>query len=190
MLQSMRPQNTPLEPSSTATGFAGILAAFTASGAQRPHDGIDNLEDDIATLSYERTLQAHARSRPTDLGPSDFSHYPGTQSSAPPPDQTSTPELPDPAPGTNKPEHARKCASVTVRMSLAEHAQLQQRAAEADLTVSAYLRSCTFEAEALRTQVKQALAALRIQQPSARSPLPFGHRWLRFLHRPKTGAAS
>jgi len=36
-----------------------------------------------------------------------------------------------------------------------------QAGREAGLTVSAYLRSCTFEAEALRAQVKEALAELR-----------------------------
>jgi hypothetical protein len=46
-------------------------------------------------------------------------------------------------------------------MSKAECAQLHKRAAEAGLTVSAYLRSCTFEAESLRAMVKDALAQLR-----------------------------
>jgi hypothetical protein len=54
-----------------------------------------------------------------------------------------------------------KCASVTVRLSQAECAQLRKRAAEAGLTVSAYLRSCTFEAESLRAMVKDTLARLR-----------------------------
>jgi predicted DNA binding CopG/RHH family protein len=52
----------------------------------------------------------------------------------------------------------RKSASVTIRMTQEECDQLQQRAVAAGLTVSAYLRSCTFEAEALRAQVKAALA--------------------------------
>jgi hypothetical protein len=46
-------------------------------------------------------------------------------------------------------------------MSKAECAQLHRRAAEAGLTVSAYLRSCTFEAESLRAMVKDTLAQLR-----------------------------
>src|ERR1700677_3463737 len=46
-------------------------------------------------------------------------------------------------------------------LSRAECARLHQRAAEAGLTVSAYLRSCMVEAEALRAQVKQALAELK-----------------------------
>jgi hypothetical protein len=59
---------------------------------------------------------------------------------------------------------AKRSASVTLRLSAAECAQLKQRAAEAGLTLSAYVRSCTFEAEALRAQVKQALKELRGQQ--------------------------
>jgi hypothetical protein len=46
-------------------------------------------------------------------------------------------------------------------MSQAECAQLHRRAAEAGLTVSAYLRSCTFETESLRAMVKDTLAQLR-----------------------------
>jgi predicted DNA binding CopG/RHH family protein len=58
-------------------------------------------------------------------------------------------------------ERNLKEASVTIRMSKAECAQLHRRAAEAGLTVSAYLRSCTFEAESLREMVKETLAQLR-----------------------------
>jgi hypothetical protein len=58
-------------------------------------------------------------------------------------------------------DSSRRQASVTLRLSQAECAQLKQRAAEAGLTVSAYIRSCTFEAEALRAQVKQAIQELR-----------------------------
>jgi len=58
-------------------------------------------------------------------------------------------------------ERHRKNASITIRMSQAEYEQLHARAAEAGLTVSAYLRSCTFEAESLRAQVKETLAQLR-----------------------------
>jgi hypothetical protein len=49
-------------------------------------------------------------------------------------------------------------------MSQAECAQLHSRAAEAGLTVSAYLRSCTFEAESLRAMVKDTMAQLRSAQ--------------------------
>jgi hypothetical protein len=58
-------------------------------------------------------------------------------------------------------ERNLKDSSITIRMSKAECVQLHRRAAEAGLTVSAYLRSCTFEAESLRTMVKDTLAQLR-----------------------------
>jgi len=57
-------------------------------------------------------------------------------------------------------ERNLKKSSITIRMSEEECEQLHQRAAEAGVTVSAYLRSCTFEAEALRTQVREVLSQL------------------------------
>ena len=57
--------------------------------------------------------------------------------------------------------HSRKTASVTIRMSEAECDQLHRRATEAGMTISAYLRSCSLEAEALRAQVKTVMAELR-----------------------------
>jgi hypothetical protein len=65
-------------------------------------------------------------------------------------------------------ERNLKEASVTIRMSKAECAQLHRRAAEAGLTVSAYLRSCTFEAESLREMVKETLAELRAATSEAK----------------------
>jgi hypothetical protein len=58
-------------------------------------------------------------------------------------------------------ERDLKDSSITIRMSKAECAQLHSRAAEAGLTVSAYLRSCTFEVESLRGMVKDTMAQLR-----------------------------
>jgi hypothetical protein len=63
-----------------------------------------------------------------------------------------------------------KCASITIRLSEAECAQLRQRAAEAGLTVSAYLRSCTFEAESLRALVRETMAQLRAATTAAARP--------------------
>jgi hypothetical protein len=77
-------------------------------------------------------------------------------------------------------ERNLKCTSVTIRLSQAECAQLRTRAAEAGLTVSAYLRSCTFEAESLRAMVKDTLARLRTGAP-AEEPVvsaPTGRSWL------------
>jgi hypothetical protein len=67
-----------------------------------------------------------------------------------------------------------RSASVTIRLSNRECVQLRQRAAEAGLTVSAYLRSCVLEADSLRAQVRQALAELRLagksEKPTASNP--------------------
>ena len=63
-----------------------------------------------------------------------------------------------------------RTASITIRLSEAECAQLRQRAAESGLTVSAYLRSCTLEVESLRAQVKDTLAQLRAPKPTAPEP--------------------
>jgi hypothetical protein len=48
--------------------------------------------------------------------------------------------------------------------------QLRKRAADAGLSVSAYLRSCTFDAESLRAQVKDALARLRAGESTGKAP--------------------
>ena len=59
----------------------------------------------------------------------------------------------------------KKSASITLRMSSAECAQLRKRAAAANLSVSAYMRSCILDAEMLRAQVREALAELRAATP-------------------------
>lgn len=62
-------------------------------------------------------------------------------------------------------------SSVTIRLDKAESAELRARAAEAGLTVSGYLRSCIFEVEELRTQVKQTLAEMR-STPTPQASVP------------------
>jgi predicted DNA binding CopG/RHH family protein len=69
-------------------------------------------------------------------------------------------------------ERNLKDASITIRLSKSECAQLRRRAAEAGLTVSAYLRSCTFEAESLRAMVKETLAQLKTVADQAKSAPP------------------
>jgi hypothetical protein len=79
-----------------------------------------------------------------------------------------------------------KRSSITVRLSETECAQLRQRAGDAGLTVSGYLRSCTFEVETLRAQVKEALAALRTGGSTANqaAPVPVRRSWLRWVPMP------
>jgi hypothetical protein len=188
MLHSM--QQPEQNDSSTSPNFAGLLAALTSPAPKygdgsSPHEkdsapawNDDALADDIATLSYERTLRTHASyeaAAPGDwsltqqvaapepipssnaLSPEAVPNQPGATPSASSWSEDTEPEISL----SSTLEQNRKCASVTIRMSKAECAQLHKRAAEAGLTISAYLRSCTFEAETLRAQVKETLAQLR-----------------------------
>jgi hypothetical protein len=159
----------------------------------------DDWADDVATLSYERALRTHARyhsggptdqslTEPADAGPI---HLPTRI-----PDRIQEPFAAGspatshtaPRPSANKqPENAHfplarelKCSSITIRLSQAECAQLRTRAAEAGLTVSAYLRSCTFEAESLRALVRDTMAQLRSATTAARPTAPVPPRISRF----------
>jgi len=125
--------------SEASPDFAGALAAFAAEAAAPSGDG---LADDVTILSYESAVRAQAG---FDL-----------VEAAPLPEEND----PDQASRTGK-----KSASITIRMSHAECAQLRKRADAASLTVSAYMRSCILEAETLRAQVKEALAELRAATP-------------------------
>jgi hypothetical protein len=68
-------------------------------------------------------------------------------------------------------------------LSRDEDAQLRRLAAEAGLTVSAYIRSCTFEAEALRALVKDTLSQFRAAGPSPQQDTnpPNRRRWSAFF---------
>lgn len=177
------------QPASTehAPTFAGMLAALAAPGQKRPPArDLGGFEEDVATLSYERALRAHTRYRASDATDRALTQIPDAEAlhfdefplgagiSAPQsgvaqpgivPEVDAELEADSGSPTGNEARSESdtnlKCASITIRVSKAECAQLRQRAAEAGLTVSAYLRSCTLEAEALRTQVKETLAQLR-----------------------------
>ena len=194
-------------PSSAPASFAGLLASLTAPVPKTAWNN-DDLAEDVATLSYEHALRAHSRYTPAD--PIDWTipqaagsigdqtnDSPSGDSALPP--QTAALWA---APGwgeETRPESAesfsatleqnKKCASITIRLSKTECDQLRRRASQAGLTVSAYLRSCTFEAEVLRAQVKDVLAELRtatvpVEQGSAPTPLrSWFKRFLRFIPR-------
>ena len=148
--------------SPNASTFAGLLAALTApepgpeTNSAWPSDG---LEDDVATLSYERALRAHARYRRAEADDRSLTQAPEPATFPAVPPLAAAQDLPRPAPSLF--ERNLKSASVTIRMSQAECDQLHQRAAAAGLTVSAYLRSCTFEAESLRAMVRDTMAQLK-----------------------------
>ena len=144
------------------SGFADFLAALASPAPASPKTQWNDiaLADDVATLSYESALKTHAR------------YKPAAEPLAVPSSAFAT-EHATPAPVSSFSIAAReshpseivsgdlKSASITIRMSQVECSKLKQRAAEAGMTISAYMRSCTFEAEALRGQVKEALAQLR-----------------------------
>jgi len=189
MLQPMQ-QSSPTQPSPSLSDFAGLLATLASPPPEAAEDAplwnTSDLGEDVATLSYENALSAHARYRPLDRGVDNGAN-----------DQVEWP-LPlrnaraasgieaaikgaeaDAAPLASReivPDRDLRSASVTIRLSKAECAQLRQRAAEAGMTVSAYLRSCALEAEVLRAQVKQALAELKAGSKTAEEPGSRGAR--------------
>lgn len=191
MLQIMQQPAEPA-PSPVSPNFAGLLAALAAPDRKPvPAWDDDELRDDVATLSYERALRTHARYRSAGLTDRSLtqSAYPGAVGSDPeslpnaypsgqtPIQQAASPLRADPESGNahNRlplSERNVKRASITIRLSQDECAQLHERAAEAGLTVSAYLRSCTLEAESLRAQVKEALAHMRSGVPTASQTSP------------------
>jgi len=126
--------------------FASLLASLTG-GTQIATDAWDDstLAEDVATISYEQALRSHRRVPATEMltEVSDIAESPAAKPTAP-------------MSGKN-----RKNASITIRLTRDEEAQLHERAATAQLSVSAYLRSCIFEAESLRAQVKEALSQIR-----------------------------
>jgi len=219
-------------PSPASTSFAGILATLTspAQTSKASADGSfpprrkpapswndDDLAEDVATLSYESALKAHARYRPSQVSdrsltqPADSEPFcyeeASSAASAPCPVILSDPEhregeskdlhyfaervgnqaslkatasqelratpVQEPSFSQTAPfDRNLKNASITIRMSKVECAQLHRRAAEAGLSVSAYLRSCTFEVESLRAMVKDTLAQLRSVTTQAKPANP------------------
>jgi predicted DNA binding CopG/RHH family protein len=134
----------------------------------------------VATLSYEHALRTHARYKAPDPGEWEIKPESGAEpamSVDAPKDtraaraETASGWLASESSEAAEPksdddfsaafERNKKCASITIRLSKTECDQLRRRAAQAGLSVSAYLRSCTFEAETLRAQVKDVLAELR-----------------------------
>ena len=177
-------------PFGGATSFSSVLSAAAVPARQGAHPtpggedarwgrsefadagdgvGMDMGADmglDTASISYESALRAAIRFPAAEM---DGGAAQEAARAGPEPDEPEErgPEEAEPG-AAGLPIAAEglaesRTASVTVRLSAAEWAQLKQRAAEARLTVSAYIRSCTFEAEALRAQVKQALKELRGQ---------------------------
>lgn len=134
--------------------FADLLASFTGKVES---DGWDDsaLADDVTTLSYEEALRSARRARGSYVAEGRLISRDSQAE-----DSSSGANRKEPGRSEKKP----KGASITIRVTAVEHAQLQARAAAAELSVSAYLRSCIFEAEALRAEVKEALARIESTQ--------------------------
>lgn len=151
MLLSMQQlASTALQPHPRR--FAELLADLAVPAKKPPQCDLDGLEDDVATFSYEQALRTGPLQPVACVKPVP----------AQAPAQGPAPERRSPVNPAGSQQGARKAASVTVRFSALEATQLRLRAAEAGLTVSAYLRSCAFEIESLRAQVKSALAEIRL----------------------------
>lgn len=161
--------------SSSPENFASLLASLTT--AARANDSWDDtaLADDVSIISYEQALRSVRPLR---------SELPAESPAASTVHAASAVSAPLPTPSDQK---HRRTASITIRVSEAEQAQLHERAAAAKLSISAYLRSCIFEAEALRAQVKEALAQMQSAGPESSQapgkPATSSHRRFRLFSR-------
>lgn len=159
--------STPAEAS-----FSSLLTALTSRlPAQNAQDSENLLRDDVVSLSYEQALRTAARHR-SPASHAAAQHLPEAERVPPTPQAVQTTKT---QASHRRSRHAiRMASSVTIRLDESESAELRARAAEAGLTVSAYLRSCIFEVEDLRAQVKQALAQMRstCAPPASAPPMP------------------
>jgi predicted DNA binding CopG/RHH family protein len=167
------------EPEWDDEGLAEDVATLSYESALRSHARYSSTGNDDKILPEDRLKQAAEdigaiRAKMASAKPTSGAKAPARAPLVP----LSTYETTDPEPepevaarSTSAPKSAPrgkitpfernlKKSSITIRMSEEECEQLHQRAAEAGVTVSAYLRSCTFEAEALRSQVKEVLSKL------------------------------
>jgi|ERR1700734_1016522 len=163
-----------------AASFEGFLASLTSPKADdaertsRSNEG--ELGEDVVTLSYEQALRSHVRYRADER--EDWPR-PAIDEERLNEAKAATPAM------MQQSETARdvRNASITIRLSKAECAQLRRRAAETRLTVSAYLRSCVLEADALRAQVKEALAELKTAAGAESAASPARRSWMGWIGR-------
>jgi hypothetical protein len=163
-------------PSASAQSFAGLLASLAAperNGTERATIWYDQeLADDVLTLSDEGWLRPQAVHEGDANQTSAVDNHPAAKwsgSEAAGSDGTSRNDLRE--------------SSVTIRLSNGENTRLRQRAREAGLTVSAYVRSCVLETDTLRAQVKQALAEMKSTADNASAVAPARKPWLGWMGR-------
>lgn len=156
-----------------STTFAGLMSTLTGSPPRPAASWAeDALPEDVAVLSYEQALRAQSRWRPESPGENLFACSSAEAKAAiptPPAERDSVAAPPGASPAKeslNPP--SLKSASVTIRMSQVESEALHQRATEAGMTVSAYLRYCAMEVESLRGLVRQTTAELKEAMAAAK----------------------
>ena len=157
--------STAFEPTPVRDSGGDSFAAFLARLAELPDSDADTpdplvppepadlCEEEIASLSYEHVLRGMARA----------------SSIAEPVRRDSESSLARPSFSTavstvvkiSEPRRRR----ATIRLTAGEDEILRQRAVESGLALSAYVRSCVFEVESLRAQVRQMMAELRAVAP-------------------------
>lgn len=178
---------------------AASTTAFSAAVDDDPWESDEDFEQ-ATELSYENALRTHQRYSPTTDkdGRAARSSAPSRSTArnrraaeeevvdaatirAAVQEAAAKANLPVPPPPPDRRtfvpfERNLKKASITIRLSQAEYAQLHHRASEAGLTISAYLRSCTLEAETLRAQVREALTQMKATADEVRqnstAPVP------------------
>jgi hypothetical protein len=174
-------------PAGNKSSFASFLASFT--GRMQDDEWDDSaLAQDVATISYEQALGAARREGSPHARADSVLEQEASL--------VSTADSGRSAGIRANPSRKPKSASITLRVTAEEQLLLHERSEAAHLSVSAYLRSCIFEAEALRSQVKDALAEMQSASSQRQSspesgerlrgsPINLARRWWR-LHRTKT----
>lgn len=176
MLVSMQPEPKVLSAFSPDS-FASLLAGFAAPVKKiPPKSDLFGVDDDVVSLSYEQALRSQASFCPIPPPiesvrslarpmPGSSTHALAENSESGRDARAIYRDARTPAPP------ATRSSSVTIRLSAPESERLHLRAAEAGLTVSAYLRSCAFEVESLRSEVKATLATLRSESAPGETKL-------------------
>jgi hypothetical protein len=153
-VQTVRPKS--------AGSFADFLASFTGGSDKSDDDwDLSGLAEDVATINYEQALRSHRAAHAAEFATERLRDKPLAGAAIRGALQH--------AAGSKK---KSKTSSITLRLTEEEHGQLHERAAAAKLSTSAYIRSCIFEAESLRTQVREALAQMQAASPSATASPP------------------
>ncbi len=151
--------STAFAPSPTEESFAAFLAKLAEQPASEASlDRGDVFEDgasadEIAALSYEHALRTPAKKQ-VESAPLRV------------PDAALVKESATISLITAEKRKTR----TSICMTQSESALLRQRAEENHLSVSAYVRACVFEVEALRAQVKQMIAQMHATSATAELP--------------------